>query len=150
MAHGQMTKGDSPRQSGPSLLGHEKKGRPPLAPVAPSPLPRHENRDIFRGIWSVRHNAGWHVTTRVVWLASVGGFAFSPQPLLHTTPSVSRAWVGGLKLAMVQGQHRGGFSVMSMFSALTLFLAFAVRLAALAGPEADLAVWIFLRVVKTR
>ena len=30
-----------------------------------------------------------------VWLASVGGFAFSPQPLLRTIPSVSRAWVVG-------------------------------------------------------
>ena len=35
-------------------------------------------------------------------------------------------------------------------SGLTLFLAFAVHLAALAGPEADLAVWVFLRVAKTR
>ena len=33
----------------------------------------------------------------------------------------------------------------SLFSGLTLFLAFAVHLAALAGPEADLAVWVFLR-----
>jgi len=32
-----------------------------------------------------------------------------------------------------------------LFSGLTLFLAFAVHLAALAGPEADLAVWVFLR-----
>ena len=31
-----------------------------------------------------------------------------------------------------------------------LFLAFAVHLAALAGPEADLAVWVFLRATKTR
>ena len=36
---------------------------------------------------------------RVVWGASVGGCAFSPQPLLHTIPSVSRAWVVGLTLA---------------------------------------------------
>ena len=40
--------------------------------------------------------------------------------------------------------------LLSLFSSLTLFLAFAVRLAALAGPGADLAVWVFLRVVKTR
>ena len=47
-----------------------------------------------------RHNTGWHVTIRVAWLASVGGCAFSPQPLLHTIPSVSRAWiVVGLMLA---------------------------------------------------
>ena len=51
--------------------------------------PRHENRDIFRRIW-VRHNTRRHVTTRVAWLASVGGCAFSPPPLLHTTPSVSK------------------------------------------------------------
>ena len=31
--------------------------------------------------------------------ASVGGCAFSPQPLLHAIPSVPRAWVVGLKLA---------------------------------------------------
>ena len=35
-------------------------------------------------------------------------------------------------------------------SGLTLFLAFAVHLAALAGPEADLAVWVFLRATPTR
>ena len=53
---------------------------------------------VIRRIW-VRHNTGWHVTTNVVWLASIGGCAFSQQPLLHTIPSVSRAWVVGLKLA---------------------------------------------------
>ena len=37
-----------------------------------------------------------------------------------------------------------------LFSGLTRFLAFAVHLAALAGPEVDLAVWVFLRVGKTR
>ena len=47
----------------------------------------------FRWIW-VRHNTRWHVTIRVAWLASVGGCAFSPQLLLHTIPSVSRAWLG--------------------------------------------------------
>ena len=58
---------------------------------------------------------------------------------------------------VVQGQHR----VVSpcdvtktphchCCSGLTLFLAFAVHLAALAGPEADLAVWVFLRATKTR
>ena len=40
--------------------------------------------------------------------------------------------------------------MLSLFSGLILFLAFAVRLAALAGPEADLSVWVFLRAVKTR
>ena len=58
----------------------------------------------------------------------------------------------------MQGQHRGGFPVvpsqkrymLPLFSGLTLFLAFAVHLAALAGPEAGLSVWVFLRVVKTR
>ena len=34
--------------------------------------------------------------------------------------------------------------MLPLFSGLTLFLAFAVHLAALAGPEADLAVWVFL------
>ena len=66
----------------------------------------------------------------------------------------------GAGVVQVQGQHRGGFSrlpvmsqnatLLSLFSSLTLFLAFAVHLAALAGPEADLAVWVFLRVVKIR
>ena len=52
------------------------------------------------GYGCVTKQDGRHaVTIRVAWLASVGGFAFSPQPLLHTTPSVSRAWVVGLKLA---------------------------------------------------
>ena len=57
---------------------------------------------------------------------------------------------------MVQGQHRVVSSdvtkrhMLPLFSGSTLLLAFAVRLAALAGPEADLAVWVFLRVVKTR
>ena len=63
-----------------------------------SVLARHDILDIFRWIW-VRHNTGWHVTIRVAWLASVGGCVFNPQPLLHTIPSVSRAWVVGLKLA---------------------------------------------------
>ena len=45
-------------------------------------------------------NAGWHVTTRVAWLASVGDRAICPRPLLRAIPSVSRAWVVGLiKLA---------------------------------------------------
>ena len=35
--------------------------------------------------------------------------------------------------------------MLSLFSGLTLFLAFAFHLAALAGPEAGLAVWVFLR-----
>ena len=47
----------------------------------------------------VRHNTGWHVTTRVAWLASVGDRAICPRPLLRAIPSVSRAWVVGLKLA---------------------------------------------------
>ena len=40
--------------------------------------------------------------------------------------------------------------LLALFPGLALFLAFAVHLAALAGPEADLAVWVFLRVAKTR
>ena len=61
--------------------------------------PRHEIRDIFRWI-RVRHNTGWHVTIRVAWLASVGDRAICPRPLLRAIiPSVSRAWVVGLKLA---------------------------------------------------
>ena len=59
---------------------------------------RHEIRDIFRWI-RVRHNTGWHVTIRVAWLASVGDRAICPRPLLRAIPSVSRAWVVGLKLA---------------------------------------------------
>ena len=58
---------------------------------------------------------------------------------------------------VVQGQHRAvspGDVTKTPHchccSGLTLFLAFAVHLAALAGPEADLAVWVFLRVAKTR
>ena len=59
---------------------------------------------------------------------------------------------------VVQGQHRAvspydatKTPLSSLFYGLTLlFLAFAVHLAALAGPEPDLAVWVFLRVVKTR
>ena len=47
----------------------------------------------------VRHNTGWHVTIRVAWLASVGDRAICPRPLLRAIPSVSRAWVVGLKLA---------------------------------------------------
>ena len=47
----------------------------------------------------VRHNTGWHVTTRVAWLASVGDRAICLRPLLRAIPSVSRAWVVGLKLA---------------------------------------------------
>ena len=39
--------------------------------------------------------------------------------------------------------------ILPLFSGLTLFLAFAVHLAALAGPEADLAVWVFLRANQT-
>ena len=52
---------------------------------------------------------------------------------------------------VVQGQHRvvpGDVTkrhMLPLFSGLTPFLAFAVHLAALAGPEADLAVWVFLR-----
>ena len=59
---------------------------------------RHEIRDIFRRM-RVRHNTGWHVTIRVAWLASVGDRAICPRPLLRAIPSVSRAWVVGLKLA---------------------------------------------------
>ena len=59
---------------------------------------RHEIRGIFRRIW-VRHNRGWHVTIGVAWLASVGDRAICPRPLLRAIPSVSRAWVVGIKLA---------------------------------------------------
>ena len=52
---------------------------------------RHANFNIFRWMW-VRHNTGWHVTISVALLASAGGCAFSPQPLLHIIPSVPRAW----------------------------------------------------------
>ena len=59
--------------------------------------------------------------------------------------------------SVVQGQHRAvspGDVTKTPHchccSGLTLFLAFAVHLAALAGPEADLAVWVFLRATKTR
>ena len=38
--------------------------------------------------------------------------------------------------------------MLPLFSDLTLFLAFAVHLAALAGPEAGLSVWVFFRAVK--
>ena len=59
---------------------------------------------------------------------------------------------------VVQGQHRAvspgdvtkNAACCHSFLGLTLFLAFAVHLAALAGAEADLAVWVFLRVVKTQ
>ena len=61
------------------------------------------------------------------------------------------------KYSVVQGQHRvvspGDVTKTPhchCCSGLTLFLAFAVHLAALAGPEADLAVWVFLRATKTR
>ena len=57
----------------------------------------------------------------------------------------------------MQGQHRavspGDVTKTPHFhccSGLALFLAFAVHLAALAGPEADLAVWVFLRATPTR
>ena len=57
----------------------------------------------------------------------------------------------------MQGQHRavspGDVTkrhVLPLFSGLTLFLALSGSLAVLAGPEAGLAVWVFLRVVKTR
>ena len=63
----------------------------------------------------------------------------------------------GRRRGVVQGQHRavspGEVTKTPHWhccSGLTLFLAFAVHLAALAGPEADLAVWVFLRVAKTR
>ena len=58
---------------------------------------------------------------------------------------------------VVQGQHRvvspGDVTKTPhchCCSGLTLFLAFAVHLTALAGSEADLAVWVFLRATKTR
>ena len=73
-------------------------GQPHIENGWPKIATRHDARGIFRRIW-VRHNKGWQVTIRVVWLASVGGFAFSPQQLRHTIPFVSRAWVVGLKLA---------------------------------------------------
>ena len=58
----------------------------------------------------------------------------------------------------MQGQHRavpGDITkkrhMLPLLYGLTLFLAFAVHLAAaLAGPEAGLSVWIFLRAVKPR
>ena len=62
-----------------------------------TPTAAHDIRDIFRWI-RIRHNTGWHVTIRVAWLASVGDRAICPQPLLRAIPSVSRAWVVGLKL----------------------------------------------------
>ena len=52
------------------------------------PTARESREDFFRRM-RVRQKAGWHVTTRVAWLASVGGCAFSAQPLLHIIPSVS-------------------------------------------------------------
>ena len=59
---------------------------------------RHDNPDIFRWIWA-RHNTGWHVTIRVAWLASVGGRAICPRPLLRAIPPVPRACIVDLKLA---------------------------------------------------
>ena len=47
----------------------------------------------------------------------------------------------------VRSQKRHMFP---LFSGLTLFLAFAVHLAALAGAEAGLSEWVFLRAGKTR
>ena len=43
--------------------------------------------------------ANSYVTIRVAWLASVGDRAICPRPLLRAIPSVSRAWVVGLKIA---------------------------------------------------
>ena len=40
--------------------------------------------------------------------------------------------------------------MLPLFRSLTLFLASSGSLAALAGPEADLAVWVFLRANQTR
>ena len=57
----------------------------------------------------------------------------------------------------MQGQHRvvpGDVTkrhMLPLFYGLTLFLAFAVHLAALVGSEAGLSVWAFLlRAIKTR
>ena len=67
----------------------------------------------------------------------------APQPMTYP-----RSMGGPLAPLCGAGQHRGGFPVGSQkrHMLLTLFLALSGSLAALAGPEADLAVWVFLRV----
>ena len=84
---------------------------------------------------------------------------------LHNNFGVSPPLEGGsTAAAVVQGQHKvvspcefrcqkfwySVHRMLSLFRSLILFLASSGSLAVLAGSEAGLAVWVFLRVAKTR
>ena len=69
--------------------------------VQPSGFTARDLRHTAQDTPTSQHRMARHDQWRfgLFFLRAVGGCAFSPQPLLHTIPSVSRAWIVGLKLA---------------------------------------------------